>query len=75
MELIKIYKKIIDTIGKGTFKYTEISIHHDTIEILTDEFVTAEKMAKIDKIIGKEGHIQPKGDAMFAIQYFFSKDD
>ena len=75
MELIKIYKQITDAIGEGTFKYTEISIHHNTIEILTDEFVTAEKIAKVDKIIGKEGRIQPKGDVMFSIQYYFSKND
>lgn len=75
MELIKIYRQIKDAIGEGNFKYTEISIHHNTIEIFTDEFVTAEKIAKVDKIMGTEGHIAPRGDAMFAIQYYFSKND
>lgn len=54
-------------IGEGITRYTIIQITKNTIEIITDEFITTEKIATLDKYFKEKSYIEPRGDKIAII--------
>ena len=69
MEVEEIYTKAIEILGTGVNRYTEISIHNNKIEVITDEGVTVEKLTQLDKVFGKEGYIRARDGGLLYIHY------
>ena len=69
MEIEEIYAKTIAILGTGVNKRTQIRIHNNKIEVITDEGVTAKKLTQLDKVFGKEGYIKARGGSLLYIHY------
>ena len=69
MEVEEIYAKIIAILGTGVNRRTEIRIHNNKIEVITDEGVTVEKLTQLDKVFGKEGYIKARSCGLLYIHY------
>lgn len=69
MEVEEIYTKTIEILGTGINRYTEINIHNNKIEVITDEGVTVEKLTQLDKIFSKEGYIKARNNGLLCIYY------
>lgn len=69
MEIEEIYAKIIEILGKGVNRRTEIRIHNNKIEVITDEGVTVKKLTQLDKVFGKEGYIKARSCGLLYIHY------
>ena len=69
MEVEEIYAKTIEILGRGVTRSTEISIYNNTIEVITDEGVTVEKLTQLDKVFGKEGYIRARDGGLLHIHY------
>lgn len=69
MEVEEIYAKTIEILGKGVNRRTEIRIHNNKIEVITDEGVTVEKLTQLDKVFGKEGYIRAMNCGLLYIHY------
>ena len=59
---------VYEKIGDGITRYTTIKITRNTVEIITDEFITTEKIATLDTYFQEEGSIEARGDKI-AIVY------
>ena len=69
MEIEEIYAKTIEILGRGVNRRTEIRIHNNKIEVITDEGVTVEKLTQLDKVFGKEGYIRARDGGLLHIHY------
>ena len=69
MEIEEIYAKIIEILGKGVNRRTEIRIHNNKIEVITDEGVTVKKLTQLDKVFSKEGYIKARSCGLLYIHY------
>ena len=69
MEVEEIYAKTIEILGTGVNRRTEIRIHNNKIEVITDEGVTVEKLTQLDKVFGKEGYIKARNCGLLYIHY------
>lgn len=69
MEIEEIYAKTIEILGTGVNRRTEIRIHNNKIEVITDEGVTVEKLTQLDKVFGKEGYIKARDYGLLHIYY------
>ena len=69
MEIEEIYAKTIEILGRGVNRRTEIRIHNNKIEVITDESVTVEKLTQLDKVFGKEGYIKARSCGLLYIHY------
>ena len=69
MEVEEIYAKTIEILGRGVNRRTEIRIHNNKIEVITDESVTVEKLTQLDKVFGKEGYIKARSCGLLYIHY------
>ena len=69
MEVEEIYAKTIEILGTGVNRRTEIRIHNNKIEVITDEGVTVEKLTQLDKVFGKEGYIKARECGLLYIHY------
>lgn len=69
MEVEEIYAKTIEILGRGVNRRTEIRIHNNKIEVITDEGVTVEKLTQLDKVFGKEGYIKARSCGLLYIHY------
>ena len=69
MEIEEIYAKIIKILGTGVNRRTEIRIHNNKIEVITDEGVTVKKLTQLDKVFGKEGYIKARSCGLLYIHY------
>ena len=69
MEVEEIYAKTIEILGRGVNRRTEIRIHNNKIEVITDEGVTVKKLTQLDKVFGKEGYIKARGCNLLYIHY------
>ena len=69
MEVEEIYAKTIEILGTGVNRRTEIRIHNNKIEVITDEGVTVEKLTQLDKVFGKEGYIRAMNCGLLYIHY------
>lgn len=69
MEVEEIYAKTIEILGTGVNRRTEIHIHSNKIEVVTDEGVTVEKLTQLDKVFGKEGYIRARDCGLLYIHY------
>lgn len=54
-------------IGEGITRYTIIQITRSTVEIITDEFITTEKIATLDKYFKEKGYIESRGDKIIIV--------
>ena len=73
MEVEEIYAKTIEILGRGVNRRTEIRIHNNKIEVITDEGVTVEKLTQLDKVFGKEGYIRARDGGLY-IRYKLQED-
>lgn len=69
MKIEEIYAKTIEILGKGVNRRTEIRIHNNKIEVITDEGVTVKKLTQLDKVFGKEGYIRAMNCGLLYIHY------
>ena len=69
MEIEEIYAKIIEILGTGVNRRTEIRIYNNKIEVITDEGVTVKKLTQLDKVFGKEGYIKARSCGLLYIHY------
>ena len=69
MEIEEIYAKTIEILGTGVNRRTEIRIHNNKIEVITDEGVTVKKITQLDKVFGKEGYIKARSCGLLYIHY------
>ena len=69
MEIEEIYAKTIEILGRGINRRTEIRIHNNKIEVITDEGVTVKKLTQLDKVFGKEGYIKARSCGLLYIHY------
>lgn len=69
MEVKEIYAKTIEILGTGVNRRTEIRIHNNKIEVITDEGVTVKKLTQLDKVFGKEGYIRARDGGLLHIHY------
>ena len=69
MEIEEIYAKTIAILGTGVNRRTEIRIHNNKIEVITDEGVTVKKLTQLDKVFGKEGYIKARSCDLLYIHY------
>ena len=58
---------INEVIGEGITRYTIIQITRNTIEIITDEFITTEKIATLDKYFKEKSYIEARSDKIAII--------
>lgn len=66
--LREIYDTISEIIGDGITIYTTIKIRKNTMEIITDDFITTEKITKLDEYFKEKNYIEARGDKI-AIVY------
>ena len=69
MKVEEIYAKTIEILGRGINRRTEIRIHNNKIEVITDEGVTVKKLTQLDKVFGKEGYIKARSCGLLYIHY------
>lgn len=69
MEIEEIYAKAIEILGRGVNRRTEIRIHNNKIEVITDEGVTVKKLTQLDKVFGKKGYIKARSCGLLYIHY------
>ena len=69
MKVEEIYAKTIEILGTGVNRRTEIRIHNNKIEVITDEGVTVKKLTQLDKVFGKEGYIKARSCGLLYIHY------
>ena len=69
MKVEEIYAKTIEILGTGVNRRTEIRIHNNKIEVITDEGVTVKKLTQLDKVFGKEGYIRARNCGLLYIHY------
>lgn len=56
-KMAEIYDEIIEIIGNGCIAYPQITIRNKHVQIITDGTITADKVNKLDTLMGEKGTI------------------
>lgn len=64
-DLKEMHKKVIEILGEGVSRYTEISIFNNKIEIIADVGTTAEKLKELDEYFEEEGYIKARDNLLY----------
>ena len=69
MNIKEMHDKVVEIIGEGETRYTEISIYSDKIEIITDKGITVSKLCALDKYFEQESYIKARNEGLLYIRY------
>jgi len=64
-DLKEMHEKVIEILGEGVGRYTEISIFKNEIEIIADTEVTVEKLKELDEYFEEEGYIKARESLIY----------
>lgn len=71
-DLKEMHEKVIEILGEGVSRYTEISIFNNKIDIIVDAGVTVEKLKELDEYFEEKGYIKAR-DSLLYITYHFPR--